>query len=330
MDFPLPSKDELEEILKLAEEAWKNPGIPTWTALADRLFEDSSDVSTVEDEEKEYEEKEIDEINYDEILHALVEVAWEAWKNNPSQCQSWVRVGIEGDMESGIPPFLNMRAGTAHLNLALFLERAGEITLSQNAQTLGRVLLLFHMSEAYVRPGMATGAFLLNIWMGNPCSFEDILLYNHKWRGIEMATYGATRDSFLNAIQASQKIYQNRMCLDVLDNFMSNENAEVTLSELRNAVGHHNIDILDGAIRIGWLKGYPNFDDNYLKSIPFDDLKDFLWSLRGFVMTLSSWEHMMLIVFQPPDDLENFDASVVADGLHAGLTLMKGLFQPFI
>ena len=330
MDFPISSKEELEEIFSLVGDVWKNPGLNTWISLADLLYEETFGDSTVEEEEKEAEMRaEGEVIMYDDLLHALVEVTWEAWVSNPERCRSWVQVGIEGDTKTGLPPFLNMRAGSAHLDLALFMERAGEITLTENSQALGRALLLLHMSEAYIRPGMATAAFLLRVWMKKEGSFEDDLLYKHNRRGFEMASYGATRAGFKDRITAAKKMYKERSCLEVLDNLISNDDAELTLSELRNAIGHHNLDILDGAIRIGWVKGYPEWDPENLKTISSERLKDILWGMRGLVMTLLTWERMMLMVFNPPKDPEKFDAAAYAEDLHNGLTFFKSIFQAF-
>jgi len=321
MEFPVPNMEELEEIFQLTEEAWRNPGIDTWMILADKLYSETFDSSTTNEEEEEMMEKSDDEagfILFDDVLRALVEVSWEAWVSDQERCRSCIEIGLMGDMKNGIPPFLNMRAGSAHLELALFLERMGEISLTHNAQALGRILLLFHMSEAFIRPGMATAAFLLHVWIGDATNLNDILLRNHPHRGLQMATYGMTRDSFINSIRSSKKQFQDRDCLDTLYSFMENDDAEMTLGELRNAIGHHNLDIIEGEVRLGWMKGYPDWEPNMLKSIPPDDMKDIIWGTRGLVVTLHAWERLMMMVFFPPDDLDDFDSTALAENLSKG------------
>ena len=331
MDFPTSSKEDLEKNLTLAGEAWRNLCLETWIALADAFMEDIFDKGTAEEEEEEEKlakEESVEEvILFDEVLHALVEIAFEAYKSDPDRCRNWIGVGLYGENETGLPPFLNMRAGSAHIELALFIERLGEISLSSNGLTLGRTLLLFHMAEGFIRPGMASAAFLLRVWMGMNGSFGDELLRNYQSGEFEMASYGKTRTRFIERISSARLMFPQREGLALLERFMDDAEAELTLKQIRNEIAHHNLDFLEGTVRLGWMTGYPKWDEKQLVTISIERMKEILWGMRGFVMTLMAWEIMMATVFFPPLDLDEFDASVIAEGIHRDLTMIRQIFQ---
>ena len=240
MEITIPDREVLEKSIRLMLLARNRPTLKRWMALANYYYE-MSFLEEIEEEEEDFGL---------EILHALVELSWWGWKRDAEMCLAGLRVGQEGDGSNGIPPFLNIRIGFAHLELAVMFDQVGNLTLSEDGQALGLLLLAFHTTEAFIRPGMVMATFLLRILAGEEVTIEEVLR-EKKGHG-RIKSYSNVRNEFIMAIRQAKRELGSMGYLNVLDRFMtSNKNpqsetsrVDLDLRAVRDAIAHHDFDNL--------------------------------------------------------------------------------------
>ena len=328
MEIAIPDKEDLERNLELLMKARRRATLKNWLALADFHY----DMTFEQDEPVEDGEEDFGR----SLLHALVELSWRAWKRDADTYLAGLRAGQDGIEESGVPPFLNMRMGLAHIELSIFFDQAGELSLSDDAQALGMLLLTFHVSEAFVRPAMVMATFILDILAGKEASIEKVLR-SKNGRG-RIRSYDDVRSRLEESIEAARKELGSRKCLNVLDRLLNPSDDEETdqsrldlsLRAVRNAVAHHDFDIFEGEVRLRWVwharGGQPGRKD----VLPLEELDDNLRTLRGLVMTFFAWENTMLGVHHPEEIPEDADPSILAAEFVEVLERLKKVAWPFI
>lgn len=327
MDITIPDKEDLEKSISLMLAARRGPTLKRWTALADCYYEMSFREDIEDDEDEDLGLK---------ILHALVELSWWGWKRDADMCLAGLRVGQEGDEADGIPPFLNIRIGFAHLELAVMFDQVGDLALSKDGQALGLLLLAFHTTEAFVRPGMVMATFLLRILAGEEVIIGEVL--REKGGRGRIKSYSDVRNKFVKAIKDAKGELGSLGYLNVLDGFMTPDRraradtskVDLDLRAVRDAIAHHDFDIYDGQVRLRWVfharGGRPGQKD----TMTVDELDDNLSYLRGLVMAFFAWENMMMAICLPEEYPEDAEASTMAEGLIGSLETVKKVAWPFI
>jgi len=320
---PLPDKETLEKSFGLWLDARRNPSLETWTSLADETF-----VQTFgEDEGSEPEDHGGD---LQELLHALVEVSWEAWNIDCDRMREAMKVGLFGDESGGTPPFLSPRMGYAHIELGVLQSQVGELMLSDDARALGDLLLIFNLSEGFIRPGMAMATFLLHIMTGNATTVEAELRMDDGRGGVWY--YRRTRERFIDAITSSLAENGHNEYLLVLDRWMNREvdGTIMNLSDLRNAVGHQDFSIEDGTTKLNWTWHAKSGDPGKVDILTLEQLEEGLGGLRSLAMTFIVWEGVMASVLRPADIPDDVDGETMAKEVLEGLGTMRKIAWPFL
>ena len=328
MEITIPDKEDLEKSIGLMLEARRRSTLKRWIALADCYYDMSF--------EGEDEEEDAEEDLGRNILHALVELSWWGWKRDADLCLAGLRIGQEGNDTNGIPPFLNIRIGFAHMELAVMFDQVGNLALSEDGQALGLLLLAFHMTEAFVRPGMVMATFLLRVLTGEKVTIGEVL--REKGGRGRIKSYSAVRNKFVKAIKDAKMELGSLGYLNVLDGFMAPDRkargdvskVDLNLLAVRDAIAHHDFDIYEGEVRLRWVYHARGGRPGHKDTMSVEELDENLRYLRGLVIVFFAWENMMIATCLPEEYPEDLKATTMAEGLIGSLETMRRVAWPFI
>lgn len=265
-----------------------------------------------------------------DVLRSLVEVSWVAWSRNRKIAQRGLRIGLRGVRAHGIPPFLNLSTARPHIELAVFHERVGELALSEDAAALGNLLLAFHMVEGFVRPGMAMTTFLLHTAAKESPDIETVVM---KKGGKGLKEYAVVRKDLLEALSIARRSGLGLRHLKALEKLMQSEDGPtgtkiLDLRAVRNAIGHHDFTILDGAVLLRWAGNARDGKPGKTDRLSAWRLEETMLSLRGLVFVFWVWESMMASVFYPkkvPADMTPEGVVEILEGVETISHLMDRL-----
>jgi hypothetical protein len=307
MEFPMRSEKDMERSFELLLRARKAPSVETWDALAFYEYGQMFGFNPPGDE-----------MLGTMLLHALVEVSWEAWKKDPNRCRKGLLVGLGDHEGKGIPPFLNRNLSRSHVELVLLHERVGPLCLSTNAYSLGNLLLTFHILEAFIRPGTVMATFLMDVTAGKKVKVEKVLK-----RGWKIASFYWIKEKLEIAINNLRENGMDFEFLKVFDEFLESVKDEdvgdlddgeierrVALEGIRNAIAHHDFDIIDGTAKLNWMWHAKNTKQGLIDKVEPEDLQSNLNKLRGCVTTYAAWVIMLGGVFahrKIPEDINRTD-----------------------
>jgi len=229
-----------------------------------------------------------------------------------------------------------MRMGIAHLELAVMFDQVGGLCLSDDAQALGLLLLAFHTSEAFVRPGMVMATFYLRILNEEEVRIGEVLR-DRKGEG-RIKSYSEVREHFVKAIKETKQSLGALPYLSSLEEFMTDTRevsqeslgADLDLRAVRDAIAHHDFDIFEGDVRLRWVFHARGGNPGKKDIISVDNLDESLRNLRGLVISFFAWENMMMATCLPQDYPQDAEPSVMSDGLIDSLRTLKRIAWPFI
>ena len=293
LKLPLLMPEDDVKACAVLERLAARPDLDSWKALADLKYELLLPEVPSEDPFGR------------DVLHALVEVSWEAWKGDRDSCRRGLFLGLMGDVDEGMPPWLNHGIADAHARLGTVIGEEKGMSHSEDSLALGRLLQTFHLIEGFVRPNLVLAAFLMKIAAGDSPTVKCVLLHNGR-----MASFRKTLERYDEALGEFKAATGAPPTIEVLRAFAESfkEGSErdvdaqgsirVGLGTIRNAIAHHDFDIREGTVRIRWRLRKGGTGGPYLL-LPPDDLQKNLLRLRGLGAMLVAWEETMMIAFGP-------------------------------
>lgn len=233
-------------------------------------------------------------------LPRLVELVVLAWNKDAVKTRDILILGLNGDIGSGFLPFLNRKTTDASARLEFMIQT---FNVQPNPKALAQLLLSFELLEGILRPTMILAGYLLLVAREQANKpLLDYLVDAQGW----LTGFEEAENLVQDALAPFKKANETKEFADELQKFLvsfksakpGDGDQQLPLRDLRNLIAHHDFEIRNGTVELGWLSNRRKKIFTPIGLLTPELLDQNRRALLGLASLLVGWEDSLVVLTQ--------------------------------